>query len=1107
MAEDVIDLLVRVNGADFKLLKQFTEKPLNIVANVKVTLPPALSDVFRLAERKISVTVDASKAQAQLESLAKPLTKTVEVKVGRIGEGGAEKATASPGRGLLAAEGALFAFEDLKRAAATVAEVFSKVTEAGLTFERSILSVQSVLQATTTVRGAGGEALPFGEQLSFQEKQARQIQTAARARLLPLGISGSKEATLVQAIVAGAAQRGINLTADEAATLAERLGGAIGAQRPEVLENETLLRRDVEATLSGSSTGKRTAVGQIIGAFAPGLFKATTGEELVRQSAGLSSFPETLQGSNNPETAFRKLSSALDQLATSAGDALVKTLVPGLKSLTATLSDSKISQGIETFSRGIGKLSSFLLERGGRALDFVTKNLPASPEEQLQTAQGRLEDIQAGKVPFNPALGSRLRQEGALNAEAAELRRKIPLLQEERDKKRLEELQEDFKDRQKTVTPRSTQLLESINSQFGTTIGQGEGQDKDNPFLKLAAAEEARRTFSQREKASQEDIEKAVASQRNDSENKAFKLRSDLNIAQKRGGEPFLIKDLQAQLEAVERGIPDIPKNVRNDFLKTLRESDLDQRRLQLEGREGIFKARQSLFSKNLFGQQDENAFERKELPKLSSQAQDNFEAFNRKVQETGDALQKAQKAFDATKEGSKAQEESGRKLQEALKENAQAAQEASQSLQKLVSLRQEEEAAVDKQIAVQDELREARLRTINTRTFEGQAQALNLRREGLQSDSTLEGQRIAALQKSLPGLKGTERELAKEEISNRLLRQGEREQQAREVREQQKTLPVSTATAEVQAVQAITALRESAFNAAKETAAMAKSVREAGLALEDFQKEQRLRALERTDQEQALKVRAQEAQKAYLRAQGFDDETVESAFTSPETDVEKAARGRDLAQEQLEAFQRKNDPGRVLRSEEGEETALTFQKQGLEKAQKNLPFEQAGRKLQSIQSIVELSKNLPALKPFAQKALEALPETLKGLGQSSTGLDFSELFNKAPLQDQLEEAQKAFLPGASLQQKVDKDPLSSGLDLRKVFEGAKLPGQGPSEEEKRGREEELRKESEDLRTFRSQRTEGSGGLSSSGDVVNAIKSLPAAIGIQVRQALESSFS
>ena len=258
-----------------------------------------------------------------------------------------------------------------ERSIESITRALEKASEAGLSFETSILGISSVLQATTRVSGPGGEALGLGDQLSFQQGQARSIQKLARTKLLPLGISGDKESTLVQSIISGAAQRGIQLTPEQAATLAERLGGAIQSQRPELLGNSGQLRRDVEDLFSGAP--QNTVLKTLTKGFAPGLGKATSAEDLIKRSEGLASFPETLRSSTtNPVVAAQKLNSAVDNLNTTVGDALVTALIPGVNALAKELANPQLLDGVEKMGAAIGGVASFFATASAGLIGLTT---------------------------------------------------------------------------------------------------------------------------------------------------------------------------------------------------------------------------------------------------------------------------------------------------------------------------------------------------------------------------------------------------------------------------------------------------------------------------------------------------------------------------------------------------------------------------------------------------------------------------------------------------------------------------------------------------------------------------------------------------------------
>jgi hypothetical protein len=289
-----------------------------------------------------------------------------------------------------------------------VAQALTHAAEAGIQFESSLLGISSILQANTVVSGPGGEALSTQEQLQIQSQEARQIQQSARAKLLPIGIAGEKEATLIQAIIAGASQRGIQLDASQAATVAERLGGAIQAQRPELLQNTSQVRRDVEDLLSGLPN--RTVLGSLVKGFAPGIGEATTAEDLIRRTEGLKSFPESLRNSDNPLVALNQFNATLDNLNVAIGDKLITTLAPALKEFTKVISDPELTKAVGTLTQNISNLVAGIIKTAANLAEKTGKVINAAGPETTGAISGAGTGAATGalalaKFGILPALG------------------------------------------------------------------------------------------------------------------------------------------------------------------------------------------------------------------------------------------------------------------------------------------------------------------------------------------------------------------------------------------------------------------------------------------------------------------------------------------------------------------------------------------------------------------------------------------------------------------------------------------------------------------------------------------------------------------------------
>lgn len=308
---------------------------------------------------------------------------------GSISEGGA----------FLGATTAELALEGLLGNLEKLGSALEEVSRAGLQFEESILGISSVLQATTTITGPGGQTLPIGQQLQFQEGRARDIQLKARKELLPLGIGGETEAAIVQGIITGFAQKGVQLTPDQIATLARRIGAATQAQRPDLLSNINRLRLEIEDSISNPS--RRTALTPVLRGYAPNLGRATSGEEAVRSTQGLEPFAESLTNNpNNPVVAIRQFETLFENIKVAAGSEFLRTLTPAIKELTDLLSNSNVQKSLTDITRSLAQFFVFLTDVGVK----LTKSLvPKTAEGSGAVAGGILGGI--GSAIVNGLVG------------------------------------------------------------------------------------------------------------------------------------------------------------------------------------------------------------------------------------------------------------------------------------------------------------------------------------------------------------------------------------------------------------------------------------------------------------------------------------------------------------------------------------------------------------------------------------------------------------------------------------------------------------------------------------------------------------------------------
>lgn len=322
--------------------------------------------------------------------------------------GGVAGSAFGPGGTLLGAGIGGAAIQGVEAAAEKLIQVFERLADTGLSFNSSLLGISSILQATTQVRSLDGSPVTLKDQLDFQGGKAKDIQLLARRRLATLGVSGEKESTLVQSIISGAAQKGIDLSPEQVATIAERLGGVIQAQRPELLGNTSQLRRDVEDLLAGLP--QRTVLGSLVKSFAPNIGRANTAEDLVDATKGLSSFPTSLRGSSsNPVVAFQKFNAAIDQIATVLGDKFVRVLAPAVDRLATALTNEKFIKALDiagdaivSFSENIGKLDDRFKETLGKGGKFFNDSVVTPGQELIN--KNVSPDVQNGVLRYAGSL-------------------------------------------------------------------------------------------------------------------------------------------------------------------------------------------------------------------------------------------------------------------------------------------------------------------------------------------------------------------------------------------------------------------------------------------------------------------------------------------------------------------------------------------------------------------------------------------------------------------------------------------------------------------------------------------------------------------------------
>jgi hypothetical protein len=249
-------------------------------------------------------------------------------------------------------------------------EVAEILKEAGLAFERSIVGITAIGQSNTDVVSKSGGVVSLSEGLKFQSARAKEIQLAARSKLLPIGIAGQTESTFVQGIVSALSQRGLQGTPQQVARLAELIGGAIQTQRPSLLENTTLLLRDIQDVLGGGPLAQRTVLSQLVRPALTGNANAKTTEQVVAAFETLNKFPQVASNLDNPVVTLNKLEGALDNLRTAGGVEVLNALTPAFKELFEVLSKQETIDAVKSVGESVGQFASLFIKAKVNAVDF-----------------------------------------------------------------------------------------------------------------------------------------------------------------------------------------------------------------------------------------------------------------------------------------------------------------------------------------------------------------------------------------------------------------------------------------------------------------------------------------------------------------------------------------------------------------------------------------------------------------------------------------------------------------------------------------------------------------------------------------------------------------
>lgn len=285
-----------------------------------------------------------------------------------------------------------------------LANALKGAAEAGLTFQRSVVGIAGSLQASSTITDINDNPLPIGQQLEFQRKRAEDILIKSRAELLPLGVAGEQESVIVQGILAGASQRGIQLNAAQVATLSRRLGGLIASENPELFNNPGQLRREFIDVVGGTPGASRTILGSLARPQLGGITRAPNASDLIRATDSLEAYVESFNNSPLLATQITRLQGQFENFNINVGAAIDSfppfvAIIHGVNEYFKILGDKANAAG-----DALGQIGTFVSQAFGFYKDPELQQIDPSVGIKGLFAQAGISNEEVSKAGLDAEL-------------------------------------------------------------------------------------------------------------------------------------------------------------------------------------------------------------------------------------------------------------------------------------------------------------------------------------------------------------------------------------------------------------------------------------------------------------------------------------------------------------------------------------------------------------------------------------------------------------------------------------------------------------------------------------------------------------------------------
>jgi hypothetical protein len=267
-------------------------------------------------------------------------------------------------------------------------EKMKQATEAANEFERASLGIAASLGANTEVI-KGGTKVDGVEAFKLNQKEARGLQDAVRRETSSIGLSSEIAGSLGTALTQGyAGTEGFG--ADFLGRASKRLGAFAVLGDKSITTNPTQFLRDITDITNQTSNAKNTQLGARISKVAPDIFTAKTAEQFDKATASLEKYVVALKNADDVLIQSIEIEGQRKNAEIEFGQGINDAVLPGLKNI-----NTELDLGKDVFKEAARGLGSFLggIENVGKNAEALGIRLTRQVLETGQTIGKGVKDV------------------------------------------------------------------------------------------------------------------------------------------------------------------------------------------------------------------------------------------------------------------------------------------------------------------------------------------------------------------------------------------------------------------------------------------------------------------------------------------------------------------------------------------------------------------------------------------------------------------------------------------------------------------------------------------------------------------------------------------